>query len=284
LDGGRRITSMPLYMDVHRINNELAELGIGPDQPLTPEQLFPFDQFHYLGTDAVRAAAGSIGLGRASRVLEVGSGLGGPARYLAHTVGCHVTALELQEELHALASTLTRRCGLEAHVAHVRGDALTYPLPDREFDAVVSWLAIHHIRPRPRLLARLAAALRPGGRIYIEDLVVRAPFSPGDAEAVRRMLYGETMTSVDDYVADVVKAGFVDIEITDMTPGWAVFCQGRAAAFSRSRERHERVHGPEIAARLETFFSTVDRLFASGSLGGVRLTAHRPPEHASRDW
>lgn len=267
---------MPLYMDVHRINNELAELGIGADQPLTPEQLFPFDQFHYLGTDAVRAAAGLVGLGRASRVLEVGSGLGGPARYLAHTVGCHVTALELQEHLHSLASTLTHRSGLESHVTHVRGDALTYPLADSAFDAVVSWLAIHHIRARPRLLARLAATLRSGGRIYIEDLVVRAPFSPGDADAVRQMLYGETVTSADDYVADMTKAGFVDLDTTDMTPAWAVFCQGRAAAFVSSRDRHARVHGLEVTARLETFFSTVHRLFASGSLGGVRIVARRP--------
>jgi sarcosine/dimethylglycine N-methyltransferase len=276
LDGGRRITSMPLYMDVHRINNELADLGIPAHEPLTPEQLFPFDQFHYLGTDAVRAAAGIIGLGRASRVLEVGSGVGGPARYLAHTVGCHVTALELQEELHALATTLTRRCGLEPYVTHVRGDALVYPLDAEAFDAVVSWLALHHIRTRPRLLARLAATLRPGGRIYIEDLVVRAPFSPGDAEAVRQMLYGETVTSVHDYAADLMKAGFVDVETTDMTPAWTVFCQARAAAFVGSRDRQERVHGREIASRLETFFSTVHRLFASGSLGGVRIVARRP--------
>jgi cyclopropane fatty-acyl-phospholipid synthase-like methyltransferase len=275
VDGGRRITSMPLYMDIHRINNELAELGITPDQPLTPEQLFPFDQFHYLGTDAVRAAAGLIGLGRASRVLEVGSGLGGPARYLAHTVGCHVTALELQQELHTLASTLTRRCGLESRVTHLRGDALAYPFAENSFDAVVSWLAIHHIRARPRLLARLAATLRPGGRMYIEDLVVRAPFSPGDADVVRQVLYGETVTSVDDYVADVIKAGFVDVDTTDMTPAWAVFCQARAAAFSASRDRQEHIHGPEIAARLDRFFSTVHRLFASGSLGGVRIAARR---------
>ncbi len=275
MDGGRRITSMPLYVDVHRIHNELAELGIGPEESLTPDQLFPFDQLHYHGTDAVRAGAGLIGLGRDSRVLDVGSGLGGPARYLAHTVGCRVTALELQQEMHEVASTLTRRCGLDARVTHVRGDALTYPLPEGAFDAAVSWLAIHHIPARARLASRLAAAIRRGGRIYIEDLVVRAPFAPGDATDVRHALYGETMTSPEDYEADLMKAGFVDIESTDMTPSWAPFCQRRAAEFTSNSARHARVHGEATAARLETFFSTVGRLFASGSLGGIRIAARR---------
>jgi cyclopropane fatty-acyl-phospholipid synthase-like methyltransferase len=276
VDGGRRITSMPLYVDVHRIDNEIAELGIGPDQPLTPEQLFPFDQLHYYGIDAVRAAAGLIGLGRDARVLEVGGGFGGPSRYLAHTVGCHVTALELQQELHDAASALTRRCGLATQVTHVRGDALTYPFATGSFDAAVSWLTLHHIAQRPRLAARLADMIRPGGRLYIEDLVVRAPFSPGDAADVRRTLYGVTMTSAAEYEADLRKAGFVDVEPTDLTSSWTAFCQRRAAAFIASRERHARVHGAAAAARLAAFFSTVERLFASGSLGGVRLIARRP--------
>jgi cyclopropane fatty-acyl-phospholipid synthase-like methyltransferase len=275
IDGGRQIKSMPLYVDLQRIDNELAALGIGPDQPLSADQLYPFDQLHYHGTDAVRAAAGMIGLGRDSRVLEIGSGLGGPARYLAQTIGCHVTALELQEDLHELAATLTRRCGLESRVDHVRGDALTAPLPDGAFDAVVSWLAVHHIPRRPQLLQRLARTLRPLGRLYIEDLVQRAPFSTEDAAAVRHTLYGVTVTSAESFAADAATAGFREMEIVDMTGSWTTFCRGRADAFAKNRERHVRVHGEEIAARLEGFFQTVARLFASGSLGGIRLAAQR---------
>jgi hypothetical protein len=94
MDEQNAIKSMPLYVDVERINNELAALGIGVDEALTPAQLFPFDQYHYHGTDAVHAAVHLLGLGPASHVLDVGSGLGGPARYLASTIGCHITALE----------------------------------------------------------------------------------------------------------------------------------------------------------------------------------------------
>ena len=269
MDGGWRITSMPLYVDVHRINNELAELGIGADEPLTPDQLFPFDQFHYQGIDAVRAAAGIVGLGRQSRVLEVGLGLGGPARYLAHTVGCRVTALELQGELHDLASTLTHRCGLDSRVTHVRGDALTYPFPAGAFDAAVSWLAFHHIPRRSRLAARLAQAIRPGGRIYIEDLVVRAPFSEREAEEVRHTLYGVTMTGVREYEADLHGAGFVDLETTDMTGGWGrctvrdALARSGTAANARHACTARRL--PHVSRRSSQRWSGSSRLAASAA-------------------
>src|SRR5277367_6364326 len=122
------IESIPLYTHLDRINSGLAALGIGAGDPIRPEQLFALDQWHYHGTDAVRAASVRLGLGPASRVLDIGAGIGGPARYLAHTTGCHVTAIELQPELHAIGVDLTGRCGLADRVTHLCGDALTVPL------------------------------------------------------------------------------------------------------------------------------------------------------------
>ena len=99
MSGSPPIGSMPLYTHLDRIERGLAALGIGPADPVRPEQLFPLDQWHYGGTDAVRSAVEHLGLRSSNSVLDVGSGLGGPARFLAYTAGCHVTALELQPEL-----------------------------------------------------------------------------------------------------------------------------------------------------------------------------------------
>src|SRR5712691_10798515 len=115
------LKSMPLYVNVERIHNELTELGIAGDAPLQPEQLFPFDQYHYNGVDAVRAAVEAVGIGSDTHALEIGSGIGGPARYLAHTTGCRVTALELQPELHEIGVDLTLRSGLAGQVTHLCG-------------------------------------------------------------------------------------------------------------------------------------------------------------------
>src|SRR5687767_3118700 len=218
--------AMPLYVNLQRIYNELAEAGVAAGAPLTPEQLFPFDQIHYHGTDAVRDAAQALQLTSDSRILEIGSGLGGPARFLAHTTGCHVTALDVQQEMHALATELTARCGLSDRVSHVLGDALTYPLPAGGFDAVVSWLAVHQIPDRPRLFERLRHALKAGGALYIEDLHARAPFQGGDVADVRELLYGITMTPAADYQRELEAAGCTDITLTDMTADWSAFCAG----------------------------------------------------------
>jgi sarcosine/dimethylglycine N-methyltransferase len=276
MDDRAPIASMPLYTNLDRIARGLASVGIGPADPIPPEQLFPLDQWHYHGTDAVRVAAEQLGLGPASHVLDIGSGVGGPARYLAHSTGCHVTALELQPELHAIATDLTRRCGLGDLVTHLCGDALSYPLPDAAFDAVLSWLAIVHVPDRPRLCGRLARALRSGGRCYVEDLCMRAPFAAQDLRDLREIVVAVTVTGIEDYVNDLRTAGFIDVVATDLTSDWVAYAAARSEAWRENHSAHARVHGASAYAALEMFYAVVARLYESGSLGGVRLVARRP--------
>lgn len=271
-----QIGAMPLYTHLDRIERGLAAQGIGPDDPIRPDQLFALDQWHYHGTEAIAAAARALGLGPQSRVLDIGAGIGGPARYLAHSVGCHVTALELQRELHAIGVDLTRRSGLADRVTHLCGEALVEPLPDAGFDAVVSFLAIVHIPERARLFARLARALRPGGACYVEDLCQRGPFAPADWENARRIVFANSLTSQAAYAEDVKAAGFCDLTVTDLTPDWAPFAAERLAAWRQNRAAYATVHGDGAYRAQELFYSVIARLYDSGSLGGVRLVARRP--------
>lgn len=275
-DNPPRIEAMPLYTNLDRIARGLAAQGIGPRDAIRPEQLFALDQWHYHGTEAIAAAARTLGIGTRSRVLDIGAGVGGPARYLAHTTGCHVTALELQPELHAIGVDLTRRTGLADRVTHLCGDALVEPLPEAGFDAAVSFLAIVHIPDRPLLFRRLAAALRPGGGCYVEDLCRRAPFAPRDWDDARRIVYANSLTSQADYARDLTAAGFADVTVTDLTPDWAPFAAERLAAWRENRDAYARVHGKGAYEAQELFYSVIARLYDGGSLGGVRLVARRP--------
>jgi len=270
------IAAVPLYTQLERIDRGLAALGIGPGDPISPEQLFGLDQWHYHGTDAIRAAADHFALGPRSRVLDVGSGIGGPARFLAYTTGCHVTALELQPNLNEIAVDLTRRCGLGERITHLCGDALVHPLPDATFDAVVSWLAVLHIPDRPRLFARMARTLRPGGGCYIEDLCMRAPFGAQDLRDLHEIVFGTTVTIIADYAADARAAGFVDVVTTDLTSDWARYAAERLAAWRQNHASYAQTHGEAAYAAQELFYTVIARLYDSGSLGGVRLVASVP--------
>ncbi|WP_421996496.1 SAM-dependent methyltransferase [Reyranella sp.] len=270
------LASMPLYTHVDRIARGLAARGIGPDDPIPPEMLFALDQWHYHGTAAICDAGRFLGLGPDSRVLDIGSGIGGPARFLAHTTGCRVTALELQPELHRIALDLTRRSGLADRVTHLCGDALVLSLPSGSFDAVISFLAILHIADRPALVRRIADVLRPGGRCYIEDLCRRAPFAPADLRDLRGVVHGVTVTGIDDNVRDLGQAGLVEVVATDLTDDWAPHAAQRLEACRSDRASLIDTQGEEAWAAQELFRATIDRLYRSGALGGVRLTARRP--------
>jgi len=270
------LAAMPLYTHLERIERGLAAQGIGPKDRFKPEQLFALDQWHYHGIDAIRDAAAFLQIGPRTRVLDVGSGIGGPARFLAHATGCHVLALELQPELHAIGLDLTRRCGLESRVTHVCGDALVHPLMPSTFDAVLSFLAVLHVADRPALMRRFFAALKPNGRAYIEDLCQRQPFAAGDLDELRTVVHGQTVTSIADYEGDLGAAGFLDVVATDLTPDWAPFANERLAAWQAGRADYTAVHGEGAWAAQELFYRVIDGLYRKGSLGGVRITARRP--------
>ena len=269
------IKSMKLYSHLERITNELVAAGFDPEGPLTVDQLSPFDNLHYHGTDAVERAIEELGLNAESRVVEVGSGLGGPARFIAERTGCHVTALELQPDLDQLARDLTRRCGLADRVTHLCGDVLDGPLGTGAFDAVVSWLTFFHIADHQALFARLAAALKPSGMIYVEALTSRGSFTEEELQLLKVKLYGQNTPSLEAYGEELGRAGFTDIRIDDLSDDWADFTHERISAYRRDRPRHLRVHGPEIVAALEEFYDAVDRLFQGGSLGGLRAAARK---------
>ncbi|HXE86310.1 MAG TPA: methyltransferase domain-containing protein, partial [Hyphomicrobiaceae bacterium] len=91
-----------------RILKAITAAGLDPDR-LTPEQLAPVDEFHIGGRAATVHAVGKIGLEPGDHVLDVGCGIGGATRYLASTVGCRVTGIDLTEEFVSVARRLTER-------------------------------------------------------------------------------------------------------------------------------------------------------------------------------
>ena len=271
-----KLKTMPLYRDVDRIYKELRAANLDDVEKLAVADLAPFDQYHYHGTDAVDEAIEILEINETSRVLEIGSGIGGPARHIAATTGAHVTALELQADLNETATALTKRCGVEDKVEQVCGDALTYEAGERQFDMVVSWLAFFHIPDRTGLLANCYHWLQDGGKMLVEDLCALGNPTPDEQHDLEVLLYSQYLPDRRNYEADYLNAGFLIEQSIDMSAGWRDFTNERYRHFSNARERHLEVHGKKVFSGLDLFYGTVARLFAAGNLGGLRIIGHKP--------
>lgn len=145
-----------------RIYTVLTELGHDP-QNLTPEILATVEHLHSGGLPTTRDQAEQLTLTPDSRVLDTGCGIGGPARYLAHTYGCRVDGIDLTPELVETGQALTERCGLADRVTLQLGDALDLPFPDESFDVVLCQNVTMNIADKARFLAGVYRVLKLGG-------------------------------------------------------------------------------------------------------------------------
>ena len=136
---------------------------------LTVDDLAPSDQFHGGGKGATVRLARLAGLRSGTHVLDVGGGVGGPARTLAVEFGCRVTSVDLTATYVRAAEMLTDRLGLADRVAHRVGDALALPLEDASFDVVWTQNSGMNIADKKRLYAGFHRVLRPGGSLAIQE-------------------------------------------------------------------------------------------------------------------
>jgi ubiquinone/menaquinone biosynthesis C-methylase UbiE len=103
-------------------------------------------------------------------VLDVGSGIGGPSRYLASKFGCHVTGLDLVGEYCRVADSLAKRVKLDNLLAYRQGDATHIPFDDATFDVVWTQHASMNIAYKKRFYSEMYRVLKPGGKLAIYDV------------------------------------------------------------------------------------------------------------------
>jgi len=153
--------------------------SVGKDlERLTRDDLAPFDEFHGGGRESTRALAQLARLSPGMRVLDIGSGVGGPARTLAAEFGCNVTGIDITAEYCRAAEMLTAKVGLSAQVQFQCGNALDMPFGDRAFDVVWSQNTMMNMENKARLFSEVQRVLRPGGIFAFEVVLAGAVGDP----------------------------------------------------------------------------------------------------------
>tara|TARA_R110000772_G_scaffold232445_1_gene343876 strand:+ start:21220 stop:22053 length:834 start_codon:yes stop_codon:yes gene_type:complete len=156
------------------------------------------------------------GLGRKTRVIDLGAGYGGSARHLAGTYGCHVTCLNLSETQNDLNRDKNAETDLDALIDVVHGSFEDIPVEDASVDLVWSQDAILHSGDRPRVLDEISRVLAPGGHVIFTDPMQADDVPDGVLQPILDRIHLTTLGSFAFYRGEFAKRGFSEVQLSPM--------------------------------------------------------------------
>ena len=216
-----------------RIMAGLEASGADPDR-MRPDDLAPVDEFHIGGREATAHAVAKMDLDAGSRVLDVGCGIGGAARFIATQVGCRVTGVDITPEFIEVARRLTELTGLDGKIAFEVASALDMPFEDGSFDAAITLHVAMNIPDRAALYGEIARVMKPGAAFCVYDVM-----KAGDGAPTYPVPWAETpatshLTSSEEMRGLLDEAGFEVREVEDRSNFARAFFQRTLAAAAGS--------------------------------------------------
>ncbi len=210
-------------------------------------------------------------------MLDVASGSGGPALFLANEAACRLTGIDVNDNGVANANRLSRERGLEGQVRFQHGDA-SRPLAfaDATFDAVVCIDAINHLRDRPRVLAEWRRILRPGGHVLFTDPITVTGILTSEEIAIRSSI-GFFLYTPDGLDARLIESGdFTLLRHEDVTENVAAVARRWYEARQRRRNAVIQIEGSETFEGQQRFFEVAHRLATERRLSRYVFLARKP--------
>jgi ubiquinone/menaquinone biosynthesis C-methylase UbiE len=257
-----------------RLKAALAEDGVDPEHP-TLEALAPYDQFHGRGQEATVEVADRMPAGPGDHLLDVGCGIGGPARYVAARFGCRVTGIDLTPEFCEVAREVTRMTGLGDRVSFRQANALSMPFPDASHDGAYSMNVSMNIADKAGFFREIHRVLKPGGWLLLSEIArgeggeieFPTPWAAGPATSF--------LSTPDDTRRFMTEAGFEVSHLRSTLPEMLDFGARSRAMVARGERPPQRtvmlIHG-ELAPVVT---ANTARAFGDGRLVPIEAFARK---------
>lgn len=258
-----------------RLRAALLEDGVGLEHA-SIESLTPYDQFHGRGLEATQELAAAFAVSASDHLLDVGSGIGGPARYFADRFGCRVTGLDLTAEFCAIAGHLTQAVDLDDRVVFHEGDATAMPFADAGFDGAYAMNVSMNIADKARFYAEIHRVLRPGGWFVLSEIAQGPTGSPDYPTPWARTVETSFLATPSEICEGLEACGFKVLKSRD-TAKEALASGARSRAMVERGEKppHRAVHlihGDLAAAAI----ANTTQAIAEARLVPVEVFARKP--------
>jgi cyclopropane fatty-acyl-phospholipid synthase-like methyltransferase len=177
------------------------------------------DQNHAGGAAFVRALADAAGVASHDHVLDLCSGLGGPARLLASSIGCRVTGIEISPERWAASRFLTNMVGLDHLVDFACGDVMTVDVREASHDVLWGQSAWIHLFDKAAFVRRWTPSLRDGGRLAFEDACITTRPRRRERGALEELqaIWRSTLVTCDEWASLFSSAGLQPTRVEDVS-------------------------------------------------------------------
>ncbi len=267
------------YYDTHPINEQQILEKLERDgitlEGLSEAELQAYDQDHYGGIAITEQLAEDAGIAVGHHVLDVCSGMGGPARYFAHHRGCRVTGLDLTESRVASAGRLTSLVRLDHLVDFRQGNAQAMPFDGATFDTAISQEALLHVPDKRAVINECARVLKPGGVLAFTDLTQREAIAGADMQKLGKALALVNFATSDQYRQWLRAAGFDIIVDVDRSEDLKNILTERLAMYKSLGDQTRARFGKGREKEWEEGYSFFVESVVNGSLGGCRFAARR---------
>lgn len=210
-------------------------------------------------------------------VLDVGSGVGGPAIYLVKKTGCKISGIDISPVGVETSRKFAQECGLEDRALFYLGDAHTMPFADESFDIALSIDVMNVFSDKVRVFREVKRVLKPGGVLAFLSGTFDMPDDPEIRQKMSRgYLIPQYYDSLPSYREKLVQAGFVIEEITEYVSDFRVQNKKWGDAYKKHYEEIVREQGKENTDHHIIYFDTYLSLIDQGKAAHHLIISRKP--------